>query len=99
MAIFGENGRNTLIGFALGVGATVLARQFLPVLKEVGRPLAKATIKSGISTYEKARETIAEMSETVDDLVAEAVSELITEDAKKVADLASSASPESNGGQ
>jgi capsid protein len=99
MAIFGGNGRSTLIGFALGVGATVLARQFLPALKEVGRPLAKATIKSGIATYEKARETIAEIGEAVDDLVAEAVSELAEEEANKAADYASSVSPESNGGQ
>jgi hypothetical protein len=98
MAIFGGNGRNTLIGFALGVGATVLARQFLPALKEVGRPLAKATLKSGITAYEKARETIAQLGETVEDLMAEAVSELGEEEAKKAADLAS-ISVKPNGGQ
>jgi hypothetical protein len=71
--------RNLLLGIAVGVGATVLAPVLMPTLVKVGRPMAKAAIKNGMSFYLKARETLAEWSEIVDDVAAEAKAELAEE--------------------
>jgi hypothetical protein len=48
----------------------------LPVLANIAKPLTKAAIKGSILLYEKGRESFAELSETVDDLVAEVKSEM-----------------------
>ena len=48
----------------------------LAALSGVGRPLARAVIKSGIILYEKGRETAAEFGEVMEDLVAEARAEI-----------------------
>lgn len=63
-------------GFAIGIGVALLAPVVLPVLAKAGRPLARAAIKSGMLLYEKGRETVAEMGEVVEDLVAEAQAEI-----------------------
>lgn len=67
---------NIVTGLAVGVGMAILAPVIVPVLASVGKPLAKSLIKSSILMYEKGRETIAEMSEVFDDMVAEAKVEL-----------------------
>lgn len=67
---------NITAGLAIGIGAAVLAPVMLPVLASVAKPLAKAAIKSGFILYEKGKEAVAEMSEMVEDVVAEARSEL-----------------------
>ena len=68
-----ENFKSNLItGLAAGVGATLLA----PVLLRLIRPATKAAIKGSVLLYEKGRESFAELSETVDDLVAEVKSEM-----------------------
>jgi hypothetical protein len=59
----------------MGVGGTLLAREFMPALREAGRPLAKATIRAGWTTFDRARVSLAQLSETVDDLIAEVQSE------------------------
>jgi hypothetical protein len=65
---------NIITGLAAGVGATLLA----PVLLRFIRPATKAAIKGSVLLYEKGRESFAELSETVDDLVAEVKSEMET---------------------
>jgi hypothetical protein len=60
----------------VGVGVAILAPIIVPVLSNVGKPLAKSVIKSGILMYEKGRETFAELGEVFDDMVAEAKIEL-----------------------
>ena len=77
-------------GLALGVGAAVVAPVVLPVLAAAAKPLAKAAIKSGILLYEKGKETFAELGEVVDDLIAEAKSEI----AESHAQAAPGAGPE-----
>src|SRR5687768_14377637 len=67
---------NIVTGLAAGVGATLLAPVLLPFLASIVRPTTKAAIKGGVLLYEKGRESLAEFSETVDDLVAEAKSEM-----------------------
>lgn len=67
---------NVVTGLAIGIGAAVLAPVMLPVLAGVAKPLAKAAIKGGFILYEKGKEAVAEVSEMVEDVVAEAKSEL-----------------------
>lgn len=59
-----------------GIVGIVLLPVFLPVIGGVGRPIAKAVIKSGISFYERNKEALAELSETWDDIIAEAKAEV-----------------------
>lgn len=67
---------NTVTAAAIAAGAALLAPMVLPLLAGVTRPLARTALKSGIIVYEKTRETVAELGEAFDDLVAEAKAEL-----------------------
>ena len=77
MALF-DNGwkGNIITGLAIGIGSAVIAPLIIPILASIAKPVAKASIKSGLMLYEKSREAIAEAQEVVEDLVAEARSEL-----------------------
>lgn len=59
----------------LGIGVVVLAPTVLPLLK----PIAKATIKTGVSLYQKSVSAIAETGEVIGDLIAEAKAEVQAE--------------------
>jgi hypothetical protein len=67
---------NLAVGLAVGVGAILLAPVVAPILASVGKPLAKSAIKSGIILFEKGREAAAELTEVMEDLIAEARAEL-----------------------
>jgi hypothetical protein len=67
---------NIVTGLAIGIGAMVFAPAVVPVISAVAKPLAKALIKTGILAYEKGREAFAEVSELVEDITAEARTEL-----------------------
>lgn len=67
---------NVLTGLAIGIGAAILAPAVLPALAGVAKPLIKAAVKGGIVLYEKGKETVAELGEVVEDIVAEAKSEM-----------------------
>jgi hypothetical protein len=67
---------NVVTGLAIGIGAAVLAPVVIPVAAQIVKPLAKAAIKGGIVLYEKGKETVAEMGEVVEDLIAEAKAEM-----------------------
>jgi hypothetical protein len=67
---------NVVTGLAIGIGAAVLAPVVIPVAAQIVKPLVKAAIKGGIVLYEKGKETIAEMGEVVEDLIAEAKAEM-----------------------
>jgi hypothetical protein len=69
---------NILAGLAIGVGVVVLAPVVVPLVAGIGKPLAKAAIKTGITLYDRALEATAEMGEVFEDLVAEARAELQT---------------------
>ncbi len=62
----------------IGVGLLV-APVVIPVIAAVARPVAKAAIKGGIMIYEKGSELCAEVAEAVEDLAAEARSEVQAE--------------------
>ena len=59
-----------------GLAAIVLLPVIIPVAKNIGKPLAKATIKGGIVLYEKGKGVLAEVGETFEDIIAEAKAEL-----------------------
>ena len=59
-----------------GLVAAVVAPVVLAAASGVGRPVARAAIKSGLLLLEKGRETAAELGEVFDDLVAEAEVEI-----------------------
>lgn len=61
-------------GLLIGAGA-VLAPKILPGIGSMLRPLVKGVIKAGYSTATAVRETVAEMGEQVEDIVAEARAE------------------------
>jgi len=69
----------TPLGIAIGIGATVMAAAVIPVLPalaRVARPTARAAIKSGLLLAERGREIIAEASEELEDILAEARADL-----------------------
>lgn len=61
---------------AVGAGVVLLAPVVIPVLGSIVKPMAKAVIKGGLLAYEGAKVTIAESKETIEDLAAEAKSEI-----------------------
>ncbi len=78
MALF-DNGFKLGAGLLVGVGVILLAPVVVPVIAAATKPLIKAGIKGGLLAYEKSRELIAEATEVVEDLAAEARSELVRE--------------------
>jgi hypothetical protein len=64
-------------GIALSLGAALLS----PVLARWGRPALKTAAKGGLVAYAAARERVAEMTEAISDVLAEAQFELATEQA------------------
>ena len=76
---------NVVTGLAIGIGAAVLGPVVLPVIAGAAKPLVKAAIKGGIVLYEKGRETVAEVGEVLEDIVAEAKAEVAEEHEKAMA--------------
>ena len=69
-----------------GIAAIVMLPVLVPVVAgKVGKPLAKATIKGGIVLYEKGKGIIAEVGESIEDIIAEAKAELAKEKVEKEA--------------
>jgi hypothetical protein len=85
MALFEGENKKFLWGLGIGLIAAVVVREVLPSFKSVGRPLAKATVKSGITLLERSKETLAEWGEVFEDLVVEAKAELEEEAKVKAA--------------
>ncbi|MBF0557822.1 MAG: DUF5132 domain-containing protein [Nitrospirae bacterium] len=77
MALF-DNGLkgNVLTGLAIGIGASIFAPQVIPALAGVIKPIAKAAIKGSLVLYEKSKETVAEVGEMMEDIVAEVKAEM-----------------------
>ena len=80
MALFDNGWKGNIIGgLAIGIGSALLAPIVIPLLASIVKPVAKASIKGGLMLYEKGKEAIAETQEVVEDLVAEARSEMAEE--------------------
>ncbi len=65
-------------GVAIGVGLLV-APVVIPVVAAAAKPALKAIMKTGIMVYEKGCTMLAEGVEMVEDLAAEAKSEVVAE--------------------
>jgi hypothetical protein len=65
-------------GVAIGVGLLV-APVIVPMVASAARPLVKQVIKGGYMAFEKGSEMFAEAIEVVEDLAAEAKSEVMAE--------------------
>jgi len=63
-------------GLAIGVGVAVTVPIALAALSGVGRPFTRALLKSGMILVEKGRESVAEVGEVIEDMVAEAKVEM-----------------------
>lgn len=64
------------MGFVAGFGTGFLSREIVSSGAAVLRPITKIAVKSSMVIFEKSRETLAHFSETLEDLVAEAKSEV-----------------------
>lgn len=74
MKIF--NGGLSVGSLAVGAGVVLLAPVIIPVIGGILKPVAKAVIKGGLLAYEGTKVSIAEAKETLEDLAAEAKSEM-----------------------
>jgi hypothetical protein len=63
-------------GLAIGVGVAITVPVALAALSGAGRPFARALFKSGMILFEKGRESVAEVGEVIEDMVAEAKVEM-----------------------
>jgi hypothetical protein len=73
---FLTGGLKTGGAMAIGAGAVLLVPIVIPVVASVVKPLAKAVIKGGMLAYENAKIAVAETKETIEDIAAEARSEI-----------------------
>jgi hypothetical protein len=69
-------GKSWTSNVLIGAAAVMLAPIVVPTVLAGMRPLSKAAVKGGILIYDKARELVAETGEQLNDLMAEARSEL-----------------------
>lgn len=67
--------RDLMKGVVLGAGAVVLAPYVFPILARSAKPALGAAIKAGVSAWERGRESLAEMGEYAEDMIAEARAE------------------------
>ncbi len=65
-------------GVAIGAGL-LLAPVVIPIIGEVAKPVAKVLMKAGITAYEIGTEMVADFVEGVQDVAAEAKSEVHAE--------------------
>jgi len=64
-------------GLAVGAGFFLLAPVAARMLSGAGRPLLKETVKGGLFVYNRGRTLWAETRESLEDITAEAKSELV----------------------
>ncbi|MEW6248603.1 MAG: DUF5132 domain-containing protein [Nitrospirota bacterium] len=76
MSLLEDVTKGSLSTILVGVAAAIVAPTVLPALASGFRPLAKAAVKGGLMIYDAVKETVAEAGEQLNDLVAEARSEM-----------------------
>lgn len=82
-----------LFGLVVGFGTAVVVSG-----QERSRPLAKRVLKSGIKAFRGGREVAARIGETVDDLMAEARSEMESDEAVEAEHESADVAPKPNSG-
>jgi hypothetical protein len=73
-----NNNNRLFTGILIGIGAAWAARNVLPTLAPLARPLTKYSLKVAVLGYERSREVAAGLAETVSDVLAEVQHELQT---------------------
>jgi len=68
-----------ITGVVLSLVAAALSPLWRPAVSRYARPAAKGAIKQGLLAFDVGRERVAELSETLEDLLAEAQMELAAE--------------------
>ena len=76
MDLFDGDRKGYLVGAIAGLAAAAVVREFRGGFRDLGRPLAKATIKSCLALADRGRELFAHLGEVVEDLTIEARLEL-----------------------
>lgn len=76
MAIEGFFKKGTGKGLVIGAGIAIIALVFLPVVAKTVRPLVKEANKSSMLLHTKGRKNAAELGKVIEDLVAEAKTEV-----------------------
>lgn len=72
------------LGLAIaGLAGMLLAPVMLPAIARVGRPAMKGAVKAGFIMVARGRETLAELTEMAEDMLAEIQSELAAEAGEK----------------
>jgi hypothetical protein len=71
-----------ITGVAISIIAAMLTPVWRPALSRWGRPVAKGAIKQGLDVYDSGRGKLAELSESLEDLVAEAMAERMGDNLK-----------------
>ena len=61
---------------AIGAGVVLLAPVVIPVIGSIAKPIAKSIIKGALISYEGVKVTFAEAKESLEDITAEAKSEV-----------------------
>jgi Protein of unknown function (DUF5132) len=79
-----------------GIAAIVLLPVIVPVVGKVAKPIAKAAVKGGIVLYEKGKGVVAEVGETLEDIIAEAKAEL-ADDREQELEAATEATAQAEG--
>jgi hypothetical protein len=64
-----------LAGMAIGAGIVLISRWLPNLVGDIVRPIAKTAVKAGYAAATTAREMVAEATEEVEDMVAEARAE------------------------
>jgi hypothetical protein len=91
MRLLGVNVGLNPATLALGAGVLILGPTILGIGKSLARSVVKTGIKGSLMLYEKGKETLSEAKETVEDLTAEARSEVSETKKAQPAKKASSA--------
>src|SRR5258706_1999602 len=87
-----QSGKSRLIlGVGIGIAVAGAVRQIAPAFRGLGRPLAKAAMKSTLTLLDRGRLQMAEFKESVEDLAAEARAELTAEGRSQAAEESESA--------
>lgn len=67
------------LGFLVGFGAGLVAREGVPILKELASPIARTSMKLSIRMVEKSKESVMRLGEIIEDLIAEVQADLRSE--------------------
>lgn len=76
MSLWEDMSKSVFSSPILVVGAVLMAPTLVPALGSALRPLAKVVVKTGITLYDSAKELMAEAGEEINDMVAEARTEM-----------------------